>query len=90
MTEVGKDTGEVSDVASGIREAEMLEIDVPFLSAELKEELEKRLTEYEANYEKNIFERKDGIVPRVSATDYLIGGVISLGLTVYLLIAITM
>ncbi len=73
-----------------IREVAEMPIDLPYLSPEVKEELERRILEYEREYEQAVFERRDALIPRVSATDYIIGGVISLLLTIYLAASLLM
>jgi hypothetical protein len=58
------------------------------LPPDLKEELERRIREFEEKYEPAIFNRKDGMVPRIKAIDYIVVFATGIATLLYLIVSL--
>jgi hypothetical protein len=60
------------------------------LPADLREELERRIAEFEKNFEAHVFNRTDAMIPRIKTIDYIVVAITGIVLTIYLLLAIVL
>jgi hypothetical protein len=60
------------------------------LPADLREELERRIAEFEKNFEAQVFNRTDAMIPRIKTIDYIVVAITGIVLTIYLLLAIVL
>jgi len=58
------------------------------LPDDLKEELERRIAEFEKNFEEKVFNKIDAVVPRIKPTDYIVVVISGIVLSVYLFLAL--
>jgi len=58
------------------------------LPDDLKEELERRIAEFEKNFEEKVFNKIDAVVPRIKPIDYIVVVISGIVLSVYLFLAL--
>lgn len=63
-------------------------ISVPGVPQELLDEIEARIEEFEREHEPDVLQGGPGWVSRIRGRDYLLGGVVSAGLVVWLLVVV--
>jgi hypothetical protein len=62
--------------------------DMSSLPPDLKEELERRIREFEEKYEPAIFNRKDSMIPRIKAIDYIVVFATGIATLLYLIVSL--
>lgn len=67
---------------------EKLPIDIKGLTPEMRLELEKRIIDFEENYEASASKGGAGYVPMIQKKDFLFAGVINAIIVVYFIIAV--
>ncbi len=60
------------------------------LPAGLQEELERRIADFEKNFEAQVFNRTDAMIPRIKAIDYIVVAITGIVLTIYLFLALAL
>ena len=65
-----------------------LPVDVPGLTPDMKEELERRVTEFEQEHEPDIIVGGEGYVQKIKKGDILFAGVINAAIVVYMIVAL--
>ena len=68
--------------------AEKLPIDVKGLTCEMKEELEKRVLEFEREHEVDISKGGAGYVPAIRRGDFAFAGILNAIIVVYFIVAV--